>query len=102
MTIETYSRALRAPGEDDGARIGEGHVHTDVFGLRFTFTAPRGYNVWTGKDGQTVFTLRPDGGSFAEIAKAMMKANPDAAIRAFGVALSDGLPAKEQASKTAA
>ena len=101
MTIKAHSRALQAPGEGDGPAISDAHVGADVFGLWLRFTTARGYNQYTGKYGGSLFTVRPDSGSFAAIAKAMMEADPHTAIKAFGAALSEGIPGAEQASKAA-
>lgn len=93
MTISVRSEgALNMRG--GSKEIGKAHVCADDYRLRFSFRVERGYNAYTGKYGNTIYTLWPDNYSFADIAKAMMEAHPDAAIKAFGAALSGGLPSR--------
>ncbi len=99
MTIRV--RSVAGMGFNDGPEIGEAHVLTDEGQFRFSFSVQRGYNQYTGKYGSSFITLWPDSSSFIEIAKAMMKADPNAAIKAFGVALSIGLPVANQATAAA-
>lgn len=91
MAIHVWSEPSQNPGI--GKKIGEAAVMVDDGHLRFSFKAARGYNQYSGQEGNTSYTLWPDARSFADIAKAMMEADPDAAIKAFGAALSSGLPA---------
>jgi hypothetical protein len=76
--------------------IGAASVRVDYGRVRFAFAAPRGYNQYTGRQGSTLYTIWPDSDSFADIAKAMMESDPYAAIKAFGTALSEGLPVMDE------
>jgi hypothetical protein len=94
-------RSAAAFGNNGGKEIAEAHVRVDYGQMRFSFTVDRGYNQYTGKPGTTIYRLCTDSGSFIDIAKAMMEADPNAAIKAFGAALSEGLPAQRQVSEAA-
>jgi hypothetical protein len=100
MTISVRAGGLLSTS-GFGDHVAEAYVIADGSKLRLSFKVPRGYNRYTGEDGHTRYTLWPDGESFAEIAKAMMKAHPDAAMKAFGAALSEGIPVAEKASEVA-
>ena len=51
----------------------------------------------TNREGsrKTAFQVHIDGSDFEEVAREMMKANPAAAIRAFGAAMADFSPAAD-------
>jgi hypothetical protein len=53
--------------------------------LTLNFSEPRG-------TGHTVYEARVSPENFTDLARAMMQSDPDAAMRAFGEALRNGLP----------
>lgn len=65
--------------------VGSGSICVEYNELRVKFRSPRGY-------GEEIYAavIHPD--QFGYMARAMMKANPEAAIKAFGEALKRGIP----------
>ena len=83
MTIKVRRTGLRSfdfPEEIDQARI---RVESGL--VELVFTEPKGF-------GDSLFNVNINAGSFAILAQAMMHANAEEAIRAFGNALKDGMP----------
>jgi hypothetical protein len=84
MTMSAYREGLA--GSSRPTKIAERVGICVEYGqLRLSFSEERGY-------GRSLFQIgvRPD--SFADLAQAMMHANREAAIKAFGTALQNGIP----------
>ena len=65
--------------------VGNGFLYVEYGELRVQFSSPRGY----GQE-RYAAVIEPD--QFAYLARAMMKANSTEAIKAFGEALTRGIP----------
>src|SRR3954464_9762268 len=72
-----------------GKKLGEANIRVEYGGVELVFAAERGY-------GDSHYDLRIHPASFEELAHAMMQADPNAAIKAFGAALQAGIPGAEQ------
>jgi hypothetical protein len=78
---------LRVTESGNPKPVGKGVIFVEYNDLAIQFSEPRGY-------GDTVFSavIKPD--QFETLARAMLRAHPKEAIRAFGEALRRGIPAE--------
>lgn len=92
MTVTAY---LGSPPV--GSQQGKGHI--TVGDTVNEGTVLIGYPTSIPRDASGFLVIEPD--SFAQLARCMMQANPDAAIKAFGAALQAGVPKQERTPRLA-
>lgn len=85
MTIEVSHRGFAGTGEL--IETGTAAISAEYGCVKLRFNEPRGF-------GLSVFTSTIGTDSFTKVARAMLHANPEEAIKAFGAALQEGIPEK--------
>lgn len=83
MTIDVWRTPKRSGGLKEVAK--DGRIAVIGRTVRVNFT-----EAWKGRDSVVHVCFHAD--SFGDLAQAMMRANPGAAIKAFGAALQGGIP----------
>ena len=72
-----------------GECVGNAHICTEHGRARIRFRESRGF-------GASDYEVRIAPSDFTDMVEAMLRANPEEAVKAFAAALKDGIPAKKE------
>jgi hypothetical protein len=86
--MEVDRRGERA-GFGTGEQLGGAYVSVEYGRVKICFSDSRGF-------GESRYNVRLEPIDFADMMEAMLRANPEEAIKAFASALKDGVPAKRE------
>jgi hypothetical protein len=89
MAIEVRRNAAEALHSMHYEYLGTAWVGVEYEEMTLLFSEPRGR-------GKSHYRLRIEPASYEHVIQAMLRANPEEAIKAFAAALKDGIPAKER------